>query len=142
MPLEIKYVGYGVMVFLLTIVAIQNIGENASTTFDAVARELDAPPIAAYPKPDRSLELRAGFEELATSIAPLAIEASLIPHNLMDRERVQNLIQSVLNNEFGNDWSVEVTCDAGWCNIKLVHPIGELIIDANDGSATKSVHLN
>jgi hypothetical protein len=82
------------------------------------------------------------MESMATTIAPIAIQASLIPRDLLDRERIEHQIRSELENQLGDGWTVEVTCYAGWCDIKLVHEIGEIWVEAEDGSATKSVYLN
>jgi len=79
---------------------------------------------------------------MATSVAPVAIQVSLLPHDLLDREMMERQIRGQLENQLGAGWTVEVTCYAGWCNIKLKHATGEVWVDANDGSATKSIYLH
>lgn len=108
-----------------------------STTWKSVT-----PAIAAPPKPDPSEELHTIFDNMASSVAPVAIHASLIPHNLLDQERMERQIRGELENQLGDGWTVEATCYAGWCHIKLIHAVGEIWIDADKGIATKSVYLN
>jgi len=55
---------------------------------------------------------------------------------------MERQIRGELENQLGDGWTVEATCYAGWCHIKLIHSVGEIWIDADEGIATKSVYLN
>lgn len=107
---------------------------RAQREFEAAMQEFEEP---APEQPD----IRSELNRIATAIAPVAIDASLIPYNLFDRAQTERRIRGHLLNELGDDWTVEVTCYAGWCNIGLKHAIGEIDIDADEGEVSKSVYL-
>jgi hypothetical protein len=92
------------------------------------------------PAPEQP-DIRSDLNRIATAIAPVAIDASLIPYNLFDKDQTERRIRGHLLNDLGNDWAVKVTCYAGWCNITLKHATGEVVVDADKGVASKSVYL-
>lgn len=110
---------------------------SAQREFDAEMRKLEATTATVPEQPD----IRSELNRFTTAIAPVAIEASLIPRNLLDREQTERRIRGHLLNDLGDGWTVEVTCYAGWCNITLKHAKGEIIVDADKGIASKSVYL-
>lgn len=87
-----------------------------------------------------SIELQARMERMATSIAPVAIDASLIPRELLDRDLLKRRIKGQLENKLGSEWTVEVICFPQWCKIKLRSASYDIDIDANNGSVEKSVY--
>jgi hypothetical protein len=118
------------------------LGMSGSKSSGSTAWESVTPAVSKPSRPDPSEKVRPIFEKMATSVAPIAIRASLIPRNLLDRERMERQIRGELENQLGDGWTVEATCYAGWCNIKLIHAVGEIWIDADEGIATKSIYLN
>jgi len=115
---------------------------NGNDSTGSIARGLEQQPVALLHKPDPSENMQSAMESMATSVASVAIQVSLIPHDLLDRDGMERQIRGQLENQLGDGWTVEVTCYAGWCHIKLIHAIGEIWVEANDGLATKSIYLN
>jgi hypothetical protein len=109
------------------------LSSSAQREFEAVRQELDKP---APVQPD----VRSELNRIATAIAPVAIDASLIPRNLLDRDRMERQLRGHLMNQLGYGWTVEAICYAGWCNITLKHAKGEIVVDADKGIPSKVVY--
>jgi hypothetical protein len=140
MQSAIKLLVFALSIVAASLVYIDIIGQNSRRNFESVMRDLRQVPVAE-PTPEPRPNLEPELDRLASSIARVAIEASLIPYNLFDSDQTERRIRGHLENQLGDDWTIEVTCYAGWCNITLDHAIGEIVIDADEGSATKSVYL-
>lgn len=128
-----------IAIAVLSIVAASLINTDlrcwiAQREFDATMQEFKEP---APEQPG----IRSELSRIATVIAPVAIDSSLIPYNLFDQVQTERRIRGNLLNILGVGWTVEVTCYAGWCNISLKHATGEIDIDADKGVVSKSVYL-
>jgi hypothetical protein len=75
------------------------LGMSDSKSSSSTAWKSVTPVVATPPKPDPSEKVRSIFEKMATSVAPVAIRASLIPRNLLDRERMERQIRGELENQ-------------------------------------------
>jgi hypothetical protein len=144
-----REIGIGAIIVLSVVAAsteysteLHEVRHGANTSFANVVRELEREPVASQPKGDPKEQIRSAMNEMATSLAPVAIQVSLLPRDLLDHEMIERQIRGQLENQLGDGWTVEVICYAGWCNIKLIHAIGEIWVDANHGLATKSVYLH
>jgi hypothetical protein len=76
------------------------LSSSAQREFEAVMEKFDKP---APEQPD----VRSEMNRIATAIAPAAIDASLIPRNLLDRDRMERQIRGHLMNQLGYGWTVE-----------------------------------
>jgi hypothetical protein len=138
-----REIGIVAIIVLSIIAASMELPETGRTTnvrFEKVIREIEREPITRAPDP--KLDIRSTLEQMGTAIVPVAIQVSLLPRDLLDREMMERQIRGQLESKLGNGWTVEVICYAGWCNIKLKHAAGEVWIDANQGSATKLIYLH
>src|SRR4051812_19395711 len=120
-----REIGIGAIIVLSVVAAspeypteLHEIRHGANTRFANVVREIEREPVTSSPKRDPKDEIRSAMNEIATSIAPVAIQVSLLPRDLLDREMMERQIRGQLENKLGDGWTVELICYAGWCNIK------------------------